>query len=112
MITIHTNGSKWAGEQPDPLEKLFEVLKNHTLEPDLEDCGNFVHEKLRSVHFLGNFFDISHAFDIETDEPELMEKLFAAIRANKNTEEYQRCKRIRKEQDDKFRQTLQAGVRR
>lgn len=36
FIEIISNGSKWAGEKPDPIEKLFEVLENHPLDKRFE----------------------------------------------------------------------------
>ena len=73
---INSNGSKWAGEEPDTIEKLIEVLGTHRL--DLErfaahgfiaftesnGYGNRDFEQ-HSVRIIGNFLDISHVFNIE-----------------------------------------------
>ena len=41
MLKIWRNGSKWAGEQPDGIEVLLEVLASEPLRPIFEDCGGF-----------------------------------------------------------------------
>jgi hypothetical protein len=102
MVKIESNGSKWYGEQ-------IERLAAHTLDPSFEDYGNFVFEPRNAqylgrgeyadlgpqypgqnvVRFWGNFADVSGVFHIDTDEPELIEKLTAAIRANQQTDAYQ-----------------------
>ena len=39
MVEIYSNGSKWAGEKLDTLEKLLEVLNKHKL--DIASFGVF-----------------------------------------------------------------------
>lgn len=121
MIVIESNGSKWAGQSPDPLQALFERLANHPLDPSFEDCGNFVGPARTARHvrgynedgefvdyyedtgplypmapsavsFFGNFYTVSAVFNIDTDEPELIERLTAAIRANQGRADYQAAK--------------------
>jgi hypothetical protein len=109
MLEILSNGSKFCGEENDTIETLLDTLSKHSLDPVFEKYGNFVNrtpkwlnsksaEKYQgctSIH--GNFMGVSHAFNIITDEPELIEKINSAINKNKQTPEYQR-----------FRQELQA----
>lgn len=96
--TIHANGSKWLGQEPDSIEKLFERLENNTLDPTFEDYGNFAKNRGAGVvHFWGNFHDVSAVFDIETDDPELVQSLIAAIKANQDTQAYHDAKHARAE---------------
>ena len=102
MIDIIFNGSEWAGEPPDTIDKLLEVLSRHTLDPRFEKYGNFVcadtsDKYIRDGHlqaipgafrFFGNFIDISHVFNIRTDEPAIIKALTDAIEANKQTQAY------------------------
>lgn len=110
---IHSNGSKWAGEKPDSIEKLLEVLATEPLERTFEDCGNFAynHEiKKGFIRFFGNFHKLSHGFNIESDDEGVCAKLVAAIKANKklpgyrsqpNREERRAAKRARAEEQRK-----------
>lgn len=95
MITIHSNGSKWAGESPDTIDRLLEVLAAETLDPRFEEYGNFyiVNKPITTtsgVHFFGNFMTVSHVFNIDTDDQPTIDALTAAIRANQATAEYKR----------------------
>ena len=117
MLNIISNGSKWAGEEPDSINELLSLLRREPLDPSFEAYGNFVHPALRArveydgcntvyvdgdpiypdapdaVRFFGNFFTTSHAFTIDTDEPAIIETLTAAIRANQATDVYVSAKR-------------------
>jgi hypothetical protein len=42
MLLIISNGSKWAGEKPDTIDDLLNVLNKYTLDPNFEKYGNFV----------------------------------------------------------------------
>ena len=106
MIEILSNGSKWTGEPPDPVDKLIEVLVKYPLDRTFELYGNFyinssidwvVDPKTgrkyyddfpNAVRFFGNFFNFSHVFDIVTDESDIITKLLAAIRTNQMREDY------------------------
>lgn len=79
---IASNGSKWAGEAPDTVEQLIEVLgSGHAL--DSARFNGFVHPQPDgSVQFFGNFADLSHVFNITTDDPEVIDALSKAIAAN------------------------------
>ena len=108
MIKITCNGSKWAGQPPDTIETLLEVLATEPLRPEFEDYGNFIShlddpehgyedEAKREaakgqVRFWGNFAHLSHSFNIDTDEPELIATLTKAIRDNQATAAYRGAK--------------------
>jgi hypothetical protein len=92
MLTITSNGSKWAGEAPDELGKLLERLEKNTLHPMFEQYGDFIlpptvaHDRV--TRFWGNFIDVSAVFSIDTDEAAMVKMLTDAIRANQATERY------------------------
>ena len=115
MLKIQSNGSKWAGDAPDSIETLLEVLSREPLDPRFEKYGNFFADvELRiGIHvgrgkyvdgdliypeypnarrFFGNFANLSHVFTIDTDEPEVISKLVAAIRANQARPDYKAIK--------------------
>lgn len=106
---IISNGSKWAGEAPDSIEKLLEVLKDNTIEE------RFFHQFIANPHsskpkiksnlcpishnqdkyffegatlFFGSFEERSHVFRIATNDPEIIEKLSEAIKNNKGWKKY------------------------
>ena len=96
MTTIvHSNGSKWAGQEPDSVETLLSVLNKHTLD---RRFGSFwTRSKIGDrwakpgmVRFFGNFIDLSHVFSIDTDEPELIERITKAICRNRQKPEYRK----------------------
>lgn len=110
MLNIQSNGSKWAGQSPDSVEKLIEVLGLHTLDPRFENYGNFITldpvawDTLKplypagTVNFFGNFRGVSHVFSIVTDEPEIIDALTTAIRTNQATAEYRAIKSAMQDQ--------------
>jgi len=86
---IRSNGSHWAGEAPDTIEQLLECLSNHALDRVFEQCGNFYEvEGGGSVRFFGNFRDVSHVFNITSDDPEVTRKLIKAIDLNRQRPDY------------------------
>lgn len=106
---IELNGSRWAGESPATIEELLEVLESEPLDPSFERYGNFVisnpqhcvyigHGRYQDTgaiypgedvrRYFGNFARVSHVFNIDTTDPELIAKLTAAIRANQRTPAY------------------------
>jgi len=90
-MRIVSNGSKWAGEEPDSLEKLLEVLGSETLDPRFDEHGGFVtRTSAARVRIFGNFLTVSHVFNIEGTEEELSEAI-EAIEANKQSEGYKRA---------------------
>jgi hypothetical protein len=113
MLKINGNGSKWAGDPPDSLEMLFARLAQHMLDPRLEDVfisparvgvdagrdpatgqrmyvdGDPIYpDAPNAVRFCGNFLEVSAGFSIDTDDPELIERLTAAIGANQARPDY------------------------
>jgi hypothetical protein len=86
---VQSNGSKWAGQKPDTIQKLLEVLDTHALDRTFEAFGNFV-EPLETggVSFFGNFQEVSHVFSINTTDQNLIKRLTDAIRANQQRPDY------------------------
>ena len=96
---IHSNGSKWFGEKPDSIEKLLEVLSEktlawHIIEKDPKKVINPAKGILMATDqpmypnqnvtcFFGNFIDLSHVFNIDTNDEDVVKKLTAAIKKNK-----------------------------
>ena len=99
MLTIiNSNGSKFYGDQPDSIDTLIEVLQHETLDRTFEQYGNFISRKGKHVRFWGNFRSISHVFDIDTTDSDVIHKLTRAIRANQRTQAYlaqPKAKRLR-----------------
>jgi hypothetical protein len=100
---IRSNGSKWAGESPDDIGGLLNRLAAATLDPTFEHYGNFINadesDLPGGVRFFGNFFDWSHVFTIDTNDPVIIEQLSTAIRANQRTEKYAKAREARIEED-------------
>jgi len=91
-MKIWSNGSKWAGQSPDSVATLLEMLGTETLDPWFEAYGNFVIGAdpaipAGQVRVWGNFLTVSHMFRID-GTPEEMAPLVAAIRANQATAAY------------------------
>jgi hypothetical protein len=101
--TIHSNGSKWNGQEPDSIDFLInERLNKYTIEERFfsfyeettKEKGktkvNFcpITEKETHVNFFGNFEEYSHVFRIDTDDPEIIKKLTQAIKNNKGWLKY------------------------
>ena len=106
---IRSNGSKWAGEEPDTIETLCDRLQTHPLDKCFEDYGNFIVWTPRiavqngegewiggeplypgegMVSFFGNFATYSHVFSIDTNDLEIIERLTRLIRANQQRPDY------------------------
>ncbi len=81
---IVSNGSKFAGEEPDSIDTLKGVLKNHRLEWSRFN-NKFIHKTKNKDEWqiLGNFINISHVFNIETNDRVLVGELRRLINANK-----------------------------
>lgn len=96
-LEIRANGSKWAGQSPDPVETLLALLKSEPLDPRFEDYGDFVmrDETWPNVHVWGNFFNVSHCFDIKGTPAECA-AIVAAIRENQRRADY-RAIRLQRE---------------
>jgi len=100
---ITSNGSKWAGQSPDSIELLLEVLANNPLDRRFEAYGDFIYgldsehgyttAELRAaavgwVSFHGNFFKLSHVFNIRSNDSKVIEQLTSAIRSNQKRPDY------------------------
>lgn len=81
-MRIESNGSKWAGESPDPIKTLLEVLERETLDPTFEKFGKFFY-RLPTGEFraFGNFLTVSHVFSITGSLEELRPLATALKRA-------------------------------
>ena len=108
FLYIAANGSKWMGDEPDSIDDLLNTLRKHTLDPRFEQYGNFITEnpcegvrdeqgnwidgprlfRTDVTHFFGNFFDVSHVFQLYTNDQAIIAALTSAIRANQQTEAY------------------------
>lgn len=115
MIKIEHNGSKWAGQAPDPIGMLFERLEKYTLSPSLvpfmSDAADAAEDSGPScMRFFGNFIEISGAFGVVTDDEETMKKLVAAIGANMNTPEFKRAAREYKAEQAAKRAAVKSGA--
>ena len=95
VTTIASNG----GGRIYPIEALFERLNTDTLDRMFEAFGDFIMPapvNMRGelmtgpdgVLFFGNFATYSHVFNVLTDDADLIERLSAAILANKKRPEY------------------------
>lgn len=93
--TIHSNG----GGKVQDIEALFDRLASHPLDRTFEAYGDFVTvdpvngrgEPMigpGGAAFFGNFLTYSHVFRLETDDPELVARLTAAIRSNQQRADY------------------------
>ncbi len=73
---IQSNGSKWAGQAPDPIEALIDRLATYTL----ADFSSWTQNTETRHHcFFGNFDGVSAVFSIDTDEPAVIEALSAGF---------------------------------
>jgi len=100
-IKIISNGSGPA----QPLENLLALLETEPLDPRFEKFGNFYEnypdmaDGSKSTvpnYFFGNFFNVSHVFQIDIDEEDdaTAFDLLAAIRANQATAAYHAAKKV------------------
>ena len=61
-----------------------------------QEYGNFLlTEDAPQLTFWGNFYNLSHVFSIDTIDPDVINRLTAAIRANQQTAAYQQARRER-----------------
>ena len=96
MLEIQSNGSKWAGQEPDSVEVLLGVLAKEPLDKTYEDFYYPLEQDFCERHnypegtiaFSGNFLNYSHVFNIRTDELSLIKQLTQAIEANKQMAAY------------------------
>lgn len=115
FIYIKSNGGHVYGVVEDDVSDLLQVLAQHTLDPRFErikdkgeptfytvdPCkgvrsddgrdwvdGPRLYERLGVVNFFGNFFGVSHVFNIDTNHQPTIDALMAAIAANEATDAY------------------------
>jgi hypothetical protein len=103
-MEIISNGSKWAGEEPDSLETLIEVLTNgkDVLDSTFENYGNFIWEENGVWNAFGNFETVSHVFNI-TGTAEELRPLAEAIQKNVSSLAYISAKMDRLNREEKKR---------
>ena len=85
------------GQEPATIETLLRVLGEYPLDRRFEAYGNFISkepilvsgERMHGItSFFGNFFTLSHVFNIYTDDAEVVAKLTDAINANRKRKDY------------------------
>lgn len=129
MLEIISNGRSknvpvWVNDKPATIEDLIEVLKNYTLDPMFEKYGNFINynpqwiiteakDKYKNcVKIFGNFQNISHGFNIITDDKNIINSLEIVIKNNIQSKEYQEARKnyIQKENHNrKIRNDFNTG---
>ena len=113
FLYIVSNGSHWGGELPDDLDSLLATLAEEPLDLIFEECGDFIDANpcygVQGEHFgeyvngprmfsgsvttfFGNFYTVSHVFNLYTNDPATIEALTRAIRDNQQTTAYGRAK--------------------
>jgi hypothetical protein len=100
---IMFNGSKWAGQPPDPLETLLDMLDKEPLDPRFKrfdapvvrgDYPLGVPEEFEGTHhFHGNFYRVSHPFSVFTNDKDVIAKLTAACEKNIASDAYKAAAR-------------------
>jgi len=89
-MKIYSNGSKWAGQEPDSVETLLGVIEKETLDPSFESYGNFVFKERHEdgdYHAFGNFLSVSHVFNISGSKEDI-EPIRKAIRKAQKRPDY------------------------
>lgn len=110
FIYIMSCGSRWAGEEAGDIAELLNVLGKYRLDTkrfghfySLDPCSWAYNSKWTPgcgephyvdgermyacdgvYRFFGNFEELSHVFNIDTNDPETIAALIAAIEANKS----------------------------
>ncbi len=84
MTTIVSNGSRWYGQSPASIPELLDVLATSPLCPSFLAYGGFALDTGSPgvVTFWGNFAEVSHVFNITTDDDLTIERLAVAIKTN------------------------------
>ena len=112
MLVIDPRRNHGGEEEPETVESLIALLAREPLDPRFERHGNFIAPALYgimervdgvtvyrdgppiypdapdAVRIWGNFFNLSHVFCVDTDEPEIIKALTTAIRANQTSAAY------------------------
>lgn len=104
---ILSNGSKWAGQNPDDIQTLLDVLETEVLDPMFEQYHCYRPYPFEPIlregrnetvfrpwmgasTFSGNFLTVSHVFNIISKDPGVVEALTKAIQKNMASEQYQK----------------------
>ena len=99
---IPINGHLKTDDWKTSLERLVEIIDSHPLNRAYEKIGGFIEHDARNlrkewlegvenaVSFFGNFADISHVFHVVSNDAPVVERLTAAIAANRLTPAYLR----------------------
>jgi hypothetical protein len=80
---VHSNGSKWSGRWPAPVDVLLDRLAKYQL--DRERFPRPYHPcegRPGFTTFFGNFRRYSHVFRIDSNDPDVVARLTRAIDAN------------------------------
>jgi hypothetical protein len=72
-IIIRSNGSKWAGQEPDGLDELHKALASYHLDIERFAAMGFIDfsPNGETVRLFGNFLNVSHVFNIEGPSSQL-----------------------------------------
>ena len=81
--TIEWNGSRSAGARPASIETLFECLEKYRLCDALAPYMSNITWKRGWVRLFGNFDEYSHAYSLDTCDPDLIARYVAAVRLNR-----------------------------
>lgn len=117
------NPDKPGSFMKDTKKNILHDLEHYTLDPVFEEYGNFVYkptwidkevkEKYKGCTAIsGNFETYSHAFNVYTDDEELINEFTEAIRKNQATEEYKAAKKRLKERRQMEHEKLVARLER
>jgi hypothetical protein len=106
MSTLINSNGPPSHHPKESLDHLFDLLATEPLDRKFEEFGNFLYAagshrhgfvkaELRDaarrdklVHVWGNFLNVSHVFNISTNDKPLLQRLSRAIRANQNRPDY------------------------
>lgn len=82
---VRSNGSKWAGEAPDPVRDLLERLRSEVLTRAYNAEETMPNGAAR---FTGNFLHVAAVFDVETTDPATIAALRDAMAENRLSSAY------------------------
>jgi hypothetical protein len=111
---------------PDTIENIINDLEHYTLDPVFEKYGNFIYKPTfkteeQKQNFIdkygenaymisGNFYTLSHAFYLVTDEQNIIDILQTAINKNKQTEAYKQAKQHREEAEAEYQRQVSERI--
>ena len=100
-VIVKNNGSTWGGQPMSSIPQLIQIMKKEVIEESF--FSNFrkrygsdervqmcpiINEGNGWFRFFGNFENLSHVFDIRTNNPEVIQKLRDAIKGNEGWSKY------------------------